>query len=781
MTLLLQSPSFELWWQPQQGAIRLQSPGRALMVVVGAEFACRGRTVTLSTEKLLPGRIAQSTVRDAHGQAEQVHIHYQELHGLALCLRIRLYNTRPFVLFQLSATNIGPEVVGMRRFFMATGPEGFQSTAPPTGVYVNGWQSWSPAGFLPGNKSGFSPPLPLKWLQGPMIQNSRTPWNKRPGRFWSESVGAVVTPREALIAGGASLADQFVQFYADVRPGHEAVMLQSQADDVPLDAGEAWNSEWFYMEWVPLPNRDPLAQYAYAVTRQMEVPPLKPTPAGWCSWYIYWNKVREADMMENIASAALLADTLPLKVIQLDEGFQSMWGDWTDRNEHFPHKMAWLADRIRGSGFTPGLWLGPLTAHPKSKLANEHPDWLLHNHRDRPVSPGLISGFLGRALDPTHPGVEAYLHELVDTAVHEWGFPYLKLDFMYAGALQGQRYNPRMTRAQALRNAFRIIRESAGEDAYLVGCGAPLGPAIGLVDAMRIGPDTAPAWGPSYGQVGRFLQDNPSLPSLRNSLQNVASRAWIHNRWWVNDPDASMVRDTRTDLNDEEVLAQITLAGLSGGLFLLSDDLDALPPERRAQAAVLLPLLLEGMDVLDLFEREMPELAVVPVARPWGRWRLVGLFNWRDESVERTLPARLPLNQNKAYHIVDFWERRYFHLEAGGALPVLHLPPHGAVLLGVRSVKPDPQLVATTFHISQGAEVTAWKVTTGEVSLDIELGRLSRGEVWLSLPARPKAAFLNDTRLPDSAIRTIASGIWAVESSIARAGVLRVLWESGEP
>jgi alpha-galactosidase len=417
-----------------------------------------------------------------------------------------------------------------------------------------------------------------------------------------------------------------------------------------------------------------------------------------------------------------------------------------------------------------------LTAHPKSRLVTAHPNWVLCDRRGRPVSPGLISGVVMRALDPTHPGVEDHLRELIHWAVQEEGFEYLKLDFMYAGALTGQHYNPQLTRAQAIRHAFSVIREAAGERTYLVGCGAPLGPAIGLVDAMRVGADTAPAWNPVYGRLGRFLRRNLSLPSLRNSLHNVATRAWMHNRWWSNDPDNLMIRAAQTDLTDDEVLAQVTLIGLSGGLVLLSDELDALPVARRAWAAALLPPLVEGMDVLDLFTQEMPEVMTAPVARPWGHWRLVGLFNWSAAPVERALPEDLHFNRQKAYHMVDFWERRYFRFEVGADLPVLHLPPHGVALLGLRPVEPPPQLVATTFHITQGAELTVWNVEANAVTLTLSLGRVAQGEVWLALPTRPTAATLNGASLPPEAIHTIASGVWAVACRIKHTAELRVVW-----
>jgi alpha-galactosidase len=353
---------------------------------------------------------------------------------------------------------------------------------------------------------------------------------------------------------------------------------------------------------------------------------------------------------------------------------------------------------------------------------------------------------------------------------------------MYAGALAGKRYNARLTRAQALRQVFQIIREAAGSDAYIVGCGAPLQSAIGLVDAMRIGPDTAPSWEPNYGGgrlLRHLLKGNPSLPSLRNSLRNVAARTWMHNRWWTNDPDTLLMRDTHTQLTDDEVLAQATLIGLSGGLLLLSDKLDALSPERRALVAALFPSLLEGMDVLDLFQKEMPEEVVVPIARPWGRWRLVGLFNWSDAPVERTLPADLPMDQRKPYHIFDFWERRYLRLEPGAMQPVFHLPPHGAVLLGIRPAQSIPHLIATTFHISQGAEITEWQLQDSDLTLAIDLQRLAKGEVWLALPSRPPSVLLNEKPLNEDAVHAVASGVWAVRFYVNRQASLRVTWKTG--
>jgi alpha-galactosidase len=757
------------------GGFSLESPGRRLDAAPNVVFLRKRRKYQLNAKDLAAGRVGKQEIQDVHGTAQELQVHYQEAAGLSLTLQMRLYQSRPFALFRLSAVNVGPEPVKVRRLAIKSCPDGLRTRSDPTGAYVNGWQSWSPSGFVPRDHRQYRVPFPLRMLLGPMVHNGRSPRKLRRNRTWSESVGAVVTPEEALVGGAASLADQFVQMWVDLRSGHETVQLQAQLDDLPLGVGASCQSEWFYLEWVPLPNRDPFAQYAYAVSRQMDIGNSRPVPSGWCSWYFYGHQVSEADVMENLASAALLADYLPLDVIQLDDGYQKACGDWLERNDRFPHPMKWLADRIEGSDFTPGLWLAPLVVQPKSDLAQAHPDWILKRRKGRPVFPGLVPGLRGHVLDPTHPGVQRYIRELIHRVVEMWGYRYLKLDFLYVGALPGRRHNPQMTRAQGLRRLMSIIREAAGPDVFLLGCGAPLGPSAGLFDAMRIGTDTAPSWTPNVSVLDFLVKENLVVPCLRNSLRNIASRAWMHNRWWINDPDPLLMRDDQTTLTEQEVRAQVTLLGLSGGTLMLSDDLDTLSASRRAMAALLFPPLLEGVDTIDLLDRSMPETVIAPMARRWGRWRLLGLFNWEDEPVERTLPDGIPFDQRKAYHLVDFWDRRYFRMKPGSRRPVLHLDPHGVVLLGIRPVGPDPHLVFTSFHLSQGGEVTDFRLEDEEVRLFLKLDRLAEGEVWLALPSRPTSIMLNDEPLSD-ACRAVGSGVWSIAFRFNRTAELRVSW-----
>src|SRR5439155_11713631 len=108
-----------------------------------------------------------------------------------------------------------------------------------------------------------------------------------------------------------------------------------------------------------------------------------------------------------------------------------------------------------------------------------------------PVSAGYNWDANLFALDPTHPGARGYLTKTFDR-LRGYGIDYFKIDFIYAGALGGDT-------AEALagyRSGLALIRDAIGPDAYLLGCGAPILPTVGMVDALRVSADIAPHYEP---------------------------------------------------------------------------------------------------------------------------------------------------------------------------------------------------------------------------------------------------------------------------------------------
>lgn len=98
-----------------------------------------------------------------------------------------------------------------------------------------------------------------------------------------------------------------------------------------------------------------------------------------------------------------------LAIVQIDDGHQAAPGDWLERSPRFG-PLDRLAGRIRAAGRVPGIWTAPFVVGERSRLADEHPDWLVE---------GVDAGFnwdqrLG-VLDVGHPGAAEHLEGVFRT------------------------------------------------------------------------------------------------------------------------------------------------------------------------------------------------------------------------------------------------------------------------------------------------------------------------------------------------------------------------------
>jgi alpha-galactosidase len=270
----------------------------------------------------------------------------------------------------------------------------------------------------------------------------------------------------------------------------------------------------------------------------------------WCSWYAYYEAITETQLTKDIAALR----GLPFEVVQVDDGWETRVGDWWP-NDKFPSGMRALADRIRDVGLIPGLWLAPFIALPGSDLATRRPELLLRDRRGEPAVTGYNwdTGYF--ALDLTRADARDHLAETIGRVVHEWGFRYLKLDFVNAALAPAQR--PAGTaRERVYRDALALVREVAGDDVYLLGSGAPLLPSLGMLDGIRSGPDVAPIW-------QNYASHDPSDAMARNAVVNAVHRLWQAPLLEV-DPDVVYFRSRLNLLTDQQAGWLRDLADICG-------------------------------------------------------------------------------------------------------------------------------------------------------------------------------------------------------------------------
>ncbi len=574
-----------------------------------------------------------------------------------------------------------------------------------------------------------------------------------------------------ILVGFLSQRAAFGSVVSNMEGEKPSLHLRANLDGVLLDPGDSFISDWACIDFIDTKSSDPLSTYLDLTAMENSARVAHTSPLGWCSWYYYFQDVHQAHVHDHLNWAKEFHDEIPLKVFQIDDGYQSNIGDWLTTNEQFPDGMAQLASEIHGAGYEAGLWIAPFIALGSAQVVQRNPDWVLRNRYGFPVNTGWVWESFGRALDVTHPGVQDYVERVIDTVVNRWGYSYIKLDFLYATALAGNRYNPRLTGAQALREMLMKIREVAGEQSTLVGCGCPLGSGIGIFDTMRVSPDVAPSWKPKYAFVDPLIQNELDLPSARNALHNTITRAPLHRRWWINDPDCLLLRRTETQLSKAEVQTLATVVALSGGAAMVSDDLLALDAERRSWLTRLCPPLPGRMRVVDLLKEERPKLLLMDLAGPIGKWWLIAILNWEDEEQHFEIPLEVfGLNPSLDYHSVDYWNSQYKVIR-DHVICSDPIAAHGVALIALREARSESQWVGDTLHISQGLCVKSWDQRDRTLTVMIDCERGAQGQVWLALPDPPKSLRVQGHELD---YKAVSPNIYSVCLEIDGSAILEV-------
>jgi alpha-galactosidase len=543
--------------------------------------------------------------------------------------------------------------------------------------YKNGYQSWSETHVFSAKSAEEKS---LLWFAEVLQSNLRNPVPVEEGEHTSEMFTVIGCPAAPpyLLIGQQSGFHQFFAIRARFpSSGTEPVALELTFDfgRKRIDPSATIDLDELVFLVNPHANR---IQDAYFEAFPTGAAPRRELPRGWCSWYHYFTKVTEQDILENASAAG--EHHPDWQVMILDDGYEAAVGDWLMYNAKFPNGLRACADAIRQAGFTPGLWLAPFIAHQNSALYHNHPEWVLRDRHGRPISAGwnpgwsLTGSFYG--LDTTHPGFQAYLRQVIQTVVHDLGFKVLKLDFTYGASLYAQAHDPSYSSAERLTLGYQIIRQAAGEDVLLTGCGSPLSPAAGLVDAMRIGPDVAPYW---FDAFRVRLTRDPHALCTRSAIRSVLNRSPMHRRLWINDPDCLLLRSTETKLTPDERQTLATAVAITGGSCLVSDALQNYSP-----AAWELTGMVEALAIdcdqgrawpLDYMEREMPELV-------YNSQGYLAVFNFSDLPVHKVISLSGPLEDLTAgvHRFKNVWDNSLY-LPINGQLDLEVLPPHASRML----------------------------------------------------------------------------------------------------
>lgn len=336
--------------------------------------------------------------------------------------------------------------------------------------------------------------------------------------------------------------------------------------------------------------------------------PMQEKFLGWESWYNYYEKIDENKILSELNQINQSPNLIKLagqefpeykKVFQIDDGWQISLGDWDCNTKLFPSGLKSLTQKIEENGYIPGIWCAPLIIDIRSKFAIEHPDYILRDKKGNLVKAGWnprwgVNGIY-YCLDLSHDGVQKHLKNLMNKIINEWGFRYIKLDFLFAGMLYGS-----FAKNNAAYENFHIVskilteikKNNDGKDIYYLGCGMPMEMGFKNFPLSRIGCDTYEHWDNSFM---RRIKWNGRASAYLN-LKDTLGKALWNGTIFQCDPDVIFIRTNKCSLTLEEKKIIAFVNSVFGSQIMFSDNLNLTTEEEK--------ITLDILDVIKQYQKE---------------------------------------------------------------------------------------------------------------------------------------------------------------------------------
>ncbi len=456
---------------------------------------------------------------------------------------------------------------------------------------------------------------------------------------------------------------------------NQTLTITWQGDDKRLAVGEEIELEKValmrHLDW-----QKSLSAYGDALA-ELNHPRLNSvTWKGWGSWDYYGPNIGERQVLQNLE--VLRREHLDCNLIQIDDGYSVYGGDWLDvKTDPFPNGMEAVAKTISSEGFTPGIWLAPFLAHEKSRLATERPEWLLETG----LGSLRMEPYPYYVLDYSIDEVCDWLKNVLLTMKHSWGFRYFKLDFLLMGIKPCASARKALTPLERFHRCLGIIKETLGDDTYVLGCTAPFGPSIGYVHGMRTGPDIFP----NFEAVKKAAIANLSHSYLHGKVFHCDSDYLVLRSAGNEDEERSTSSGKAGSLSLNEAHLWADFLSIGGNAILAGDKLSKLD---KARIDILRQSFAEGCAdecvPLDLWAGDASTIPGCILVKKADRI-LIALFNWSDKPASIRLAG---FEKGECLASKDGGEE----LRAEGGVIAQHLPPRSSQVLTYSGARTFEQL-----------------------------------------------------------------------------------------
>jgi alpha-galactosidase len=644
------------------GDYSIASPGIAGAVVRSDVEADVGDRV-LRSSAYPQHRIVQSDFQDEFGSGSILTVTHTGVPGLPdlLCI-VRLFRDRSWGELEVKVLNTTDKPVSVQaiRAVHASGAPFISLNGPVSADRILSDSYSEDRPQLAIRELGEAPKGIHRAVGSQLIYNRQSGESLFLGALTSDRLLTIFHLKEQGAGAHASILS-----YEAVAAGTTEIMKGESLKDsppaeqvelsLPLNSGESLSSERL-MFAVGSDYHAQLEEYGQVVGQLHKARVTAATPIGWWSWTAYYFGLNQGTAATNALWLSENLKQMGYTYYQIDEGYQYARGEYTTADAKlFPLGIGYIADLVRHSGLTFGLWTAPFEVSERAWVFQNHKDWLLHNAAGRLIHIGYVTDKQDSlyVLDTTNPGAQNYLRDTY-TTLRSWGLRFVKMDFMDDTAVEGSYYRPHTSALEAQRIGLKVIRDAVGESVVLDKDGSPMLNPVGIVDAGRISQDTG-----------------HSFDASRDAASGIAARYYMNRNYFIADPDAFTVSTQTVDdqswhggkrpLTLDEAKVSIALAAVSGGMFELGDDLPTLGSSAERLA------LAKNTDLIDMARLGRSSTPIdlmtystddrqpsVFLLRENAHQSVLTIFNWTDEERTRHINlAGMGLRNSGQYQIVE--------------------------------------------------------------------------------------------------------------------------------
>jgi autotransporter-associated beta strand protein len=361
-------------------------------------------------------------------------------------------------------------------------------------------------------------------------------------------------------------------------------------------------------------------------------------PFGWNSWGIFQENI-------NYTDAIAVSDFFYVDLMSSnfnDNGtvyinLDSYWNNLSDS------QLQTFVTLSHAHGEKTGIYFGPFVywgtaAQGSNTLITGSTNYYWSDAYLRTTNGAVQTVDGAIALDPTHPGTQQMVSYYIDEFTN-WGFDYIKLDFLSHGALEGVHYETNVT---------------TGVEAYNQGMQYVLKAINGR---MFISESIAPLFPYQYGHSRRIACDAETslIADTEYTMNSVSYGWWLDDLYQFNDPDIMVFYGYGATTNENQ---SRLINGAVTGLFLDGDAMTNTAGQIIAEEM----LTNQAIDAVARVGRTFTPVegntgsdAVNLFARQNGATWNIAVFNYTSSATNETVSlSRVGLPAGP-YNATDLW------------------------------------------------------------------------------------------------------------------------------